>query len=77
MARLAVLGERGRVAGYALAGAIVVVADDEPAVRAAWAELIGDGSADVEVVVLTRRAAAALPDGFADRARPLTVVMDP
>lgn len=77
MARLAVLGERGRVAGYALAGAIVVVADDETAVRAAWAELVGDGLADVEVVVLTRRAAAALPSGFADRDRPLTVVMDP
>lgn len=77
MAHVAVLGERGRVAGYALAGALVVIADDEPAVRAAWADLVGDRTPDVDVVVLTRRAADALPAGFADRDRPLTVVMDP
>jgi len=77
MARLAVLGERGRVAGYALAGALVVVADDDAAVRAAWTGLVEDPAGDVDVLVVTRRAADALPADFADRDRPLTVVMDP
>ena len=77
MALVAVLGERGRVAGYALAGAHVVVADDDAAVRAAWAGLVDDPAGDVDVLVLTHRAAGALPAGFAERDRPLTVVMDP
>lgn len=76
MAHMAVLGERTRVAGFALAGAVVVVADDDAEVRRAWAGLLADRAADVEVLVLTQRAAAALPPGFADRDRPLTVVMD-
>ena len=77
MAHVAVLGERTRVAGFALAGAVVMVADDAAEVRRAWAGLLADRAADVEVLVLTQRAAAALPPGFADRDRPLTVVMDP
>lgn len=77
MAHVAVLGERTRVAGFALAGAVVVVADDDAEVRRAWAGLLADRAADVEVLVLTQRAAAALPPGFAGRDRPLTVVMDP
>lgn len=77
MPHLAVLGERTRVAGFALAGALVVVADDDAEVRQAWTALLEDRAADVEVLVLTQRAAAALPPGFADRDRPLTVVMDP
>lgn len=77
MAGVAVLGERGRVGGYALAGALVVVADDDASVRAAWSGLVDDPGCDVAVLIVTRRAAEALPAGFADRDRPLTVVMDP
>ena len=77
MALVAVLGERGRVAGYARAGAHVGGADDDAAVRAAWAGLVDDPAGDVDVLVLTHRAAGALPAGFAERDRPLTVVMDP
>lgn len=71
MGRLAVLGERTRVAGFALAGALVLPAEDETAVRAAWAEL----PADVEVVILTPAAAAALVAPGPEVATPLQVVM--
>jgi vacuolar-type H+-ATPase subunit F/Vma7 len=73
--RLAVLGERVRVAGYALAGAIVYPADDPDEVRAAWLEL----PADVAVLVLTPAAARALGGESAARRRPglLTAVMPP
>jgi vacuolar-type H+-ATPase subunit F/Vma7 len=54
--RVAVLGEETAVAGYALAGAMTVYAEDAAAVRAAWAALPDD----VDVVILTRRAADAL-----------------
>ena len=36
MGQVAVIGEGTAVAGYALAGALVVPAEDAPAVRAAW-----------------------------------------
>ena len=49
--RVAVLGERSRVQGFALAGAFVSIADDEDAVRSAWRGL----PSDVTVVVLTPR----------------------
>ena len=67
---VAVLGERSRVQGFALAGAIVSIADDEDAVRSAWRGL----ASDVTVVVLTPEAAADLSDVLPD-ARRLTVVM--
>jgi vacuolar-type H+-ATPase subunit F/Vma7 len=54
--RLAVLGERVRVEGYALAGAMVCPADDPAEVRAAWRDL----PPDVAVVILTPAAARAL-----------------
>lgn len=56
MGRVAVIGEQVGVVGYALAGALVLPAEDDAAVLAAWAGLPGD----VEVVVLTARAAEAL-----------------
>jgi vacuolar-type H+-ATPase subunit F/Vma7 len=68
--RVAVVGERRRVQGFALAGAVVLPAEDAPGTRAAWRGL----SADVAVVVLTPAAAAALADVLPDRRR-LTVVM--
>ena len=69
--RVAVLGEQTAVLGYALAGAVVLPADDAPAVRAAWGAL----DAEIEVVVLTRRAADALGPDRTAGTRPLTVVM--
>ena len=71
MGTVAVIGEETAVRGYALAGAIVVPAEDDEAVRAAWAAL----GSDVEVVVLTARAAAALGTAPETALLPLTVVM--
>jgi vacuolar-type H+-ATPase subunit F/Vma7 len=68
--RVAVIGEQPRVQGFALAGALVLVADDEAAVRSQWAAL----PADVPVVVLTPAAAQALGQSIPD-VRRLTVVM--
>jgi vacuolar-type H+-ATPase subunit F/Vma7 len=69
---VAVIGEQARVQGFALAGAVVMVADDEAAVRSQWASL----PADVPVVVLTPAAAVALGHLTADDGR-LIVVMPP
>lgn len=49
MGRVAALGEGARVAGLALAGAVVLVADDPEAVRRGWRSL-PDG---VDLVILT------------------------
>ena len=73
MARIAVVGERARVEGFALGGALVGPADDPREARAAW-ESLGD---DVAVVVLTPRAAAWLGDERERRPGVLTVVMPP
>jgi vacuolar-type H+-ATPase subunit F/Vma7 len=73
MARVAALGELTRVQGFALAGALVLPADDAGAVRSAWDSLAGD----VAVVVLTPRAADALSDQLGQRGGPLAVVMPP
>ncbi len=56
MGSVVVLGEAGRIAAFALGGAIVTPADDPEAVRRAWDALPDD----VSLVVLTERAAAAL-----------------
>jgi vacuolar-type H+-ATPase subunit F/Vma7 len=75
MGRVAALGERSRVAGLALAGAVVLVADDPDAVRRIWRTL-PDG---VDLVILTRAAAEALeaaPAAPGGRG-PLTAVMPP
>jgi vacuolar-type H+-ATPase subunit F/Vma7 len=79
------VGESARVAGFALAGADVVVAEDEAAVRGAVAALGSDP--DVGVLLLTPRAREALrpveaetgADVAADVAPglPLVVVMPP
>jgi vacuolar-type H+-ATPase subunit F/Vma7 len=74
VARVAAVGEQLRVQGFALAGAVVLAADEAAAVRSAWATL-GD---DVDVVVLTPRAAAALETELAAGGpTPLTVVLPP
>ncbi|AZQ39445.1 hypothetical protein EJ357_43440 [Streptomyces cyaneochromogenes] len=75
MGSVAALGERSRVAGLALAGAVVLVADGPEAVRRIWRSL-PDG---VDLVILTPAAAEALEsDPAAPRGRrPLTAVMPP
>ena len=71
MGPVAVIGEETAVAGYALVGALVVPAEDARAVREAWESL----GSDVEVVVLTPRAAQALGPVRTATMHPLTVVM--
>jgi vacuolar-type H+-ATPase subunit F/Vma7 len=73
MARVAVLGEEVVVQGYALAGAVVVVAEDPDTARQAWDAL----SEDVAVVILTRTAARALGPERVAGLHPLTVVLPP
>jgi vacuolar-type H+-ATPase subunit F/Vma7 len=73
MARVTVLGEQVSVQGYALAGAVVLVAEDADAVRMAW-----DGLTDeVAVVILTPTAARALGPERVAGLHPLAVVMPP
>jgi vacuolar-type H+-ATPase subunit F/Vma7 len=69
--RVVVLGEETAVAGYALAGAVTVHAEDPAAVRAAWAALPDD----VDVVILTRGAADALGPARTASLDRLSVVM--
>ena len=71
MSRLAVIGTRPAVDGFALAGAMVIEAADAAQARAAWAAL----PADVAIVVLTPVAAAAVPDPPPRPGAPLRVVM--
>ncbi|HEY1346343.1 MAG TPA: hypothetical protein VGF54_15255 [Streptosporangiaceae bacterium] len=58
MSRVAVIGEGVRVQGFALAGALVVAAEDAAGARAAWRSL----PPDVAIAVLTPMAAEALRD---------------
>lgn len=58
MGRIAVIGGATDVAAYALAGAVVLAADDPAAVRTAWTTL----APDIAVVILTVAAAEAVRD---------------
>jgi vacuolar-type H+-ATPase subunit F/Vma7 len=71
VAGIAVIGAGTLVAGYGLAGAVVLAAEDDDAVRAAWDRL----PEDVAVVVLTAAAARALGDTAPSTGPPLAVVM--
>ena len=71
MARAAVIGEAVRTAGFALAGAVVLAAEDQDEARAAWRSL----PADVAVLVLTARVAAWLGPAPQPRRDVLLVVM--
>jgi vacuolar-type H+-ATPase subunit F/Vma7 len=79
MARAAVIGEATRTAGFALAGAVVLVAENSDEARTAWRSL----PADIAVLVLTARAAAWLGGAASTSPSPLTrhdlllVVMPP
>ncbi len=71
MARAAVIGEAVRTAGFALAGAVVLAAENQQEARAAWREL----PADIAVLVLTARAASWLGGEPQPRRDVLLVVM--
>jgi vacuolar-type H+-ATPase subunit F/Vma7 len=70
VAGIAVIGAGTLVAGYGLVGAVVLAAEDDDAVRAAWDRL----PEDVAVVVLTAAAARALGAMPATTGTPLAVV---
>jgi vacuolar-type H+-ATPase subunit F/Vma7 len=69
--RVAVIGEETAIAGYALAGVLVVPAEGDDAVHGAWSSLPDD----VAVVILTSAAARALGDARTAKLLPLTVVV--
>lgn len=71
MSRVAAIGERALVSGFALAGAVVFAADDPDAVDATWDALPDD----IGVVVLTRAASAHLGARVGERPYLLPVVM--
>lgn len=71
MGRVAAIGEHAAVSGYALAGVLVLSAEDDDAVRGAWNSLPDD----VQVVILTDRAACSLGDVRTADLLPFTVVM--
>jgi vacuolar-type H+-ATPase subunit F/Vma7 len=72
MARIAVLGEAVRVEPFALAGAVVAVAEDAASARSAWIAL----PTDIGVVIVTPAAAATLTgDLRSQRGGVLTVTM--
>ncbi|MGP4050388.1 hypothetical protein [Streptomyces sp. 2A115] len=75
MGTVAAIGERARVAGLALAGAAVLIADGPDDVRRIWHSL-PDG---IDLVILTPTAAEALESDSAavGGRRPLTAVMPP
>ncbi len=73
MARVAVIGEVVRTAGFAMVGAVVVTAETPEETRAAWRAL----PADIAVLVLTPRAAGWLGDAPEPRREVLMVVMPP
>lgn len=64
------LGEQSLLQGFALAGAILSVAETDDEVRSGWSAL----PPEVGVVILTRRAARAL-EGIVDSRSPLTAVL--
>ncbi|MFC4463625.1 hypothetical protein ACFPH6_03235 [Streptomyces xiangluensis] len=75
MGTVAAIGERARVAGLALAGAVVLIADGPDDVRRIWRSLPDS----IDLVILTPTAAEALESDSAAPGgrRPLTAVMPP
>ena len=68
---MAAIGSFAQVAGFGLAGAVVLPADDVADARAAWESL----SDEFAVVVLSVAAAEAIGDGRTDPGAPFIVVM--
>ena len=71
MSTVVAIGEAEHIEGFALAGVIVKVAEDQHAVREAW-----DGLADdVGLVVLSAAAASLLGEARSERESMLIVTM--
>jgi vacuolar-type H+-ATPase subunit F/Vma7 len=70
---VAAIGEQTRVAGLALAGVTVLVAEEPQSVRRAWHAV----ARDVVLVIVTPAAAGALGPALLEGGRPLAVVMPP
>lgn len=68
----AVIGETARTGGFALAGALVLAAENPDQARAAWRSL----PADFGVLVLTPSAAAWLGDEPRSRPEVLVTVLE-
>jgi vacuolar-type H+-ATPase subunit F/Vma7 len=73
MARAAVIGEELAVEGYALAGCVLLPADNPDEVNSAWQAL----PPDTVLLILTESAAGWLADRLAQRPDIMTVVMPP
>jgi len=73
VSRIAAIGERERVHGFAFAGVHVVPAEDAQAVQAAWRAL----PADIALVILTPTAHSVLRGELAAREQTLYAVMAP
>jgi vacuolar-type H+-ATPase subunit F/Vma7 len=71
MSTVAVLGAEAQIQGYALAGAVPIVAETAAEARRQWAAL----PPGVAAVVLTPSAAAALAEQAAAPDAPMTAVM--
>jgi vacuolar-type H+-ATPase subunit F/Vma7 len=71
VSRAAAIGEQVRVAGYALAGVEVHIAQDADTARAAWEGL----APDVACLLLTPEAHAALAERLDERARVVWTVI--
>lgn len=71
MHRAAVIGDHLRIAGYALAGAVLYPVAGQPEARRAWRELPDD----IAVAVLTKPVAEWLADELASRPGVLPVVL--
>jgi vacuolar-type H+-ATPase subunit F/Vma7 len=68
---VAAIGSPVDVAGFGLAGAVVLPAEDDDEARRAWQSL----SDDIAVVILTEAAARAIGADRTGHAAPLTVVI--
>jgi vacuolar-type H+-ATPase subunit F/Vma7 len=69
--RIAAVGEQTAVAGYGLAGAVVVIAEDAAQAVAAWRAL----PSDITVAIVTERVAHALQASAAADEGPMMVVI--
>jgi vacuolar-type H+-ATPase subunit F/Vma7 len=73
VATAAVIGEELAVEGYALAGCVLLPADNPDEVNSAWLSL----PADTVLLILTESAATWLADRLAQRPDIMTAVMPP
>ncbi len=73
MGRIAAIGAEAAIRGFQLAGVLLLPAERDEGVRAAWQRLPDD----VELVILTAAARRALAPSVGDADRPLLAVIPP